>query len=186
MARDLTASVITEITSTSLRPFLLFEGEFANGYVRVWTGYGNLTWNSYTWTGVGDFAAVSAVEETTETRAAGVTVSLSGIPSAMISTTLSSARQGKTGKLYIGVLDASGAVIADPYLAFQGRLDVPAIDDGGETATISISYESRLVDLERPRERRYTPEDLQIDYADDRGFEYVAALQDVSISWGRS
>lgn len=186
MARDLTASVITEITATSLRPFLLFEGEFASGYVRVWSGYGDLSWNTYTWTGVGDFGSVSAIEETTETRAAGVTVSLSGIPAAMISTALGSARQGKAGKIYIGVLDANGAVIADPYLAFQGRLDVPAIDEGGDTATISIAYESRLVDLERPRERRYTPEDLQIDYSDDRGFEYVASLQDVSINWGRA
>jgi len=79
-----------------------------------------------------------------------------------------------------------GALVADPAIAFAGRLDVPEIDDNGQTATITISYESRLVDLERPRERRYTHEDQQIDYSGDLGFEYVAAIQEWNGVWGRS
>jgi hypothetical protein len=75
--------------------------------------------------------------------------------------------------------------VADPVLQFEGRLDVPAIEDGEDTATIAISYESELIDLERARERRYTPEDQAIDYPGDLGFAYVAALQDAQITWGR-
>ena len=184
MARALTSGVVAEVTATSLRPILLFEGDFASGFVRFWTGYGTLTWNSNTWTGAGNLIGVSQVEETTEVAAKSLTVSLSGIPLANISLVLSNARQGRLGKIWLGVLDASGAVIADPYLAFTGRLDVPVIEDSGATATISVSYESRLIDLERPRGRRYTHEDQQIDYPTDLGFQYVSTLQDTQITWG--
>lgn len=75
------------------------------------------------------------------------------------------------------------AVIADPYLAFDGRLDVPVIDDAGDTCTIAISYESRLIDLEKARERRWTHDDQQIDFAGDLGFEYVPGLPDQVLTW---
>ena len=39
--------------------------------------------------------------------------------------------------------------------------------------------------IEKPRERRYTSEDQKLDHPDDRGFEYVPALQDMPIFWGR-
>lgn len=184
MARDLTSSVVAEVQSQLVHPFLLFEGDFVGGYVRCWTGVGNLTWGGYTWTGVGTLAGVSAIEETTEVAAKQVTVSLSGIPSANVSLALGASRQGKLGRVYLGFLDSSGNVVADPYLAFTGRLDVPVIEDMGEAATITITYESRLVALQRAPQRRYTHEDQQLDYAGDMGLEYVSKIQDAQITWG--
>jgi hypothetical protein len=184
MARDLTAGVITQLQAASVEVGLLFEGEFASGWVRLWSGIGNLSWDSKTWNGVGTLLGISAIDETNEVRASGLTVSLSGIPSDLLAAALGDARSGKTGRVYLAFF-SGGAVVADPVLQFQGRLDVPAIEDGPTTATISISYESELIDLERPRERRYTPEDQSIDYPGDLGFDYVAALQDAQITWGR-
>jgi hypothetical protein len=60
------------------------------------------------------------------------------------------------------------------------------MDEQAETATVSISYEGRLIDLERPRARRYTHDDQQIDFPGDRGFEYVPTLQEWNGVWGRS
>jgi hypothetical protein len=88
------------------------------------------------------------------------------------------------GKVWIGFFDSAGALIADPYLAFQGRFDVPDILDAGEQATISARYESRLADLDRPRERRYTDEDQSLDYPTDPGFEFVTRLPDKQVIWG--
>src|SRR3546814_10063587 len=93
--------------------------------------------------------------------------------------------QGLPAKLWLGAMDSSGSVIADPYLVFEGLTDVAEIDEGGETATISISADNRLIDLERPRTRRYTQEAQQIDDATDLGFEFVPSLQDVEILFGR-
>lgn len=86
---------------------------------------------------------------------------------------------------FLGVLNDSGAVVSDPYLLFSGRMDLMNIDDGGETCIISISAESRLIDLDRTRERRYTSEDQKIDFPNDKGLEFVADLQDKEIVWGR-
>src|SRR3546814_19533462 len=50
-------------------------------------------------------------------------------------------RQGLPAKLWLGAMDSSGSVIADPYLVFEGLTDVAEIEEGGETETISISAE---------------------------------------------
>jgi hypothetical protein len=75
-------------------------------------------------------------------------------------------------------------IIADPFKCFEGRFDVPDIVDEGARATISARYESRLIDLDRVRARRYTDEDQKLDYPTDKGFEYVPSLQDAQIPWG--
>ena len=45
--------------------------------------------------------------------------------------------------------------------------------------------ESRLIDLNRARNFRSTHEDQQQIFHGDLGFEYVAAIQDKEVSWGR-
>jgi hypothetical protein len=184
MARDLTAGVITQLQAASVEVGVLFEGEFASGWVRLWSGVGTLSWDGKSWSGVGTLLGISGIDETNEIRASGLTVSLSGVPSDLLSAALGDARSGKTGRVYLAFF-SGGSIVADPILQFEGRLDVPAIEDGPDTATISISYESELIDLERARERRYTPEDQAIDFPGDLGFDYVAALQDAQITWGR-
>lgn len=185
MARSLTAGVVTETTAAEVRPALLVEGVFSTGTLRLWSGVGTLSWNSQSWTGAGNLLSVSPIEETAAVQANGVTITFTGISSSNLSLALGSVRSGRAGKIWLAFLNSSDAVVADPVLIFSGRLDVCAVEEAGETSTISISYESRLIDLERPRERRYTDEDQQFEYSGDRGLEYVAGLQDKVIQWGR-
>lgn len=184
MSRDLTAGVLAAIQAADVSPILLFEGEFADGTVRLWTGVGDLTWNSQTWNGAGSLIGMAAVEETDRVEARGVTVSLSGVPTELVSAAIDGARQGLPGRVWLGFLDAAGAVIADPVQVYTGRLDVPEIADGADTCTVALTYEGRLIDMTRPREFRYTDESQQVLYPGDRGFEYVAAIQGREITWG--
>ncbi|HKD35163.1 MAG TPA: hypothetical protein VKB78_00140, partial [Pirellulales bacterium] len=78
------------------------------------------------------------------------------------------------------------AIIANPVIAFQGRVDQPTIQCDGKTATIQINCESRLMDLNVPALRRYTNEDQWRDFPGDRGFEFVNSVQEVTIYWGRT
>ena len=181
--RDLAADQLAMITAASQRPVLFYEGEFTGGTLRLWSGVGTISWNSQSWTGAGNLLSIGEIQETTEIRASGTTLSLSGLNTSIISIALAQCRQGLAGRVWLGGLDASNAVIADPFMAFEGRLDVPEISDDGETCTVSISYESRLIALERPRERRVTHEDQQIDYPGDLFREYVAGLQDKVLTW---
>ena len=40
-----------------------------------------------------------------------------------------------------------------------------------------------MIDLQRPKSRRYTKEDQQIDFPTDLGFDFVPELQDIQIIW---
>lgn len=185
MSRGITGAVNTIFESDNLSPFMAIDLEFDGGNFYAWTGYGNITFNGATFIGGGDFLNVSQISETSEIQANGISVNLSGIPSDLISSALSETYQGRPAKLYLGVLDANSAVVADPYLIFSGRMDVMGIEDSGDTANINVTAESRLIDLERSRERRYTSEDQKINYPNDKGLEFIADLQDKEIVWGR-
>jgi hypothetical protein len=178
----------TALQAEVVRPVIFFEGEFWSGggivTVRLFTGYGTLTWNSVTWTGGGHLLSISPIGENAELRAEGFEVVLSGMPSGSITTALEGMRQGRPGTLWLGFFDEANAVIADPYILQRGRLDIAPLRMGGETSIISARYESILIDLDTPRDRRMTHEDLQIDHPGDLGFQYVGKLQDARIMWG--
>lgn len=181
--RDLTTAFKDELVKSEVSPILLFEGLFTTGYVRAWSGYGELTWDAKTWLGTGTLLSVSEMTETADTSAQGITVMLNGIPSSVISLVLNETKQGALGKIYLGFLTTSGSLIADPFLMFEGRLDVPTIDDGGEYASVGITYESRLIDLRRPRFNKYTKADQARFFPNDKGLDFVPGLQERSILW---
>ena len=187
MARNLTAGFIAELEAEVKSPAFFFEGEFKNGTVHLWTGLGDIDWNGQTWNSSGGLiTSVSQISETSDVRADGIIVQMAGVSEELRSLILSEVEQGKPGTVYIGFINASGAVVADPANAFEGRLDVPTMKDGGESITITFSYETRLRDLERAREFRYTNESQKLLFPDDIGFEFVPSLQDWNGVWGRS
>jgi hypothetical protein len=183
MSRALTPGMLGEVDAASLRPVLFYEGEFESGLLNLWTGVGPIPWDGKTWLGAGNLVGISPIKETASIVAAGITCSLSGMPSSLIALVHDEARHGKPGSVWIGALDASGNVIADPYMAFSGWLDVPQMEDAGETCTIAVSYESRLIDLQRARLFRWDHETQQHFYPDDRGFEYSPNLPDQVVVW---
>jgi hypothetical protein len=184
MSRTLTAGVLAEITGESLNPVLLVKAEFSSGDFNLWSGIGDLSFNGDTYSGVGDLLGVSRTEETMETRATTLNISLSGIPSTTLSLVLSEDFQGKPATLWFGILDSSGALISNPVIVFKGKMDVMDISEDGDSSTVSVSAESDLVELKDSRERRYTDEDQQELYPGDRGLEFVVAIQDRTLVWG--
>ncbi|WP_170334976.1 hypothetical protein [Ruegeria arenilitoris] len=185
MTRNMSAAFEAALDDPNLKPCAFFEGQFPSGTIYLWTGKREVTWNGQIWLGAGSLISASEIEETTDVIASGLELTISGVPSSMVSLVIDDARQGMPGKVYIGLLATDGSVIADPVQSFAGRLDVPNIEDGEQTCHITITYESRLIDLQRPREFRYTHESQRLFDPSDRGFEAVTWLQDRSISWGQ-
>lgn len=182
LGEDLAAAIAADV----VYPLLLVEIDSADGFIRVHSGIGDLSWDSKTWTGTGDLGGISAIDESTDVQANGVRFTLSGVPSALLSYALTHAEQGRAAKVWLACFDAAGEMQGDPYLLFTGLTDVPTIEDSGDTAVIGITAESRLIDLERARVRRYTPEDQKLTDPDDKGFDFVAGLQEAEIIFGRS
>lgn len=186
MARNLTAAQITEITAQNMRPVMFLQALFTSGYIYLWSGQGAISWNGQTWTGVGSLGTVSAIPETSDVAAVGIKMALSGIPASLITSALGEVRQGNPVTIYQGFLTPAGGVIANPNNAWQGRMDACEIAEGGDTAVIAITAESRMLDLNRSRERRYEKQDQSIDFPTDLGFDYVPSLQEISIVWGKA
>lgn len=186
MSRDLTVAMAAAVAASDVRPILLFEAVYTSGIVRFWTGLGDLSWNGYTWQGVGDLIGHTPVDETDEIKAQGISITVKGITAGDVATALSELAGGAAGSIRLALLDSSGAIIADPKIIFRGRLDQPEIDDSDpENPVINLSYEHELIDLERPREWRYTDQHQQQLYPGDTGLSRIAQLQDRELIWGR-
>ena len=182
---DETLSAETE--KQVVRPIILAEFDFGETVDRAWSGIGQLSWDSKIWYGAGNLGKVSTVEETTELKATGASFQLSGIPADLITKVSTAKIQGHKARMYLGFINEDfTTLIADPFLIFDGRMDTAEIADGGDTATITLTAESRLRDLERVRTRRYTDADQQSRFPGDKGLEYVPSLQDKQIVWGRA
>jgi len=184
MARDITSGFQTEIEASTLSPIILIKAEFDSGDLRFWTGYNDITYDSEVYTGSGDLIKMERVSETQALSANGVSFELSGIPSSIVSIALSEDYQGRTITSWFGVLDASGAIISDPYQIFKGIMDTMVIADDGETAKVTVNSESELITLKESGERRYTPEDQKQDYPSDEGLDFVPIIQDIELSFG--
>jgi hypothetical protein len=178
--------MVAQLSASLIRPVLLLQMHFTSGDAFMWSGIGNLQWNGQTWLGMGTMGTISPIEESSEIKATNVTFTLSGIAHDMVQKSLGEMRQGYPVKLWFGSLGDANNVLADPLQIFAGRMDVPTIDDGATTSTISIAVENRLIDLNRSRERRFTDQDQQIDHPGDLGFQYVQFIQTWSGTWGKA
>jgi hypothetical protein len=183
MSRELPTGFASAMDAPILHPVFLAQIDWPTGTIRVWNGYGDLTWDGQTWVGVGHLGGISVIKESRDLAANGVTLSLSGIPSGNISLALANNTQGQPAYIWVGELDvATKAFTVDPYRIFAGIIDVCPIEDDGTTATINVNLEKEFIDT-RTEGRRYTHEDQQIDYPGDLGFEYVAGLADKPLNW---
>jgi len=175
-----------------------------------WTGIGDTTIDGITYTGTGNLMQISSIKETAEIQAAGANLTLSGIPADMLSLALSVPYQGRIGKIKFGLIDADNNLLEletafnmllesgidigleNPEQSnvlidmFVGYMDQMNIDESAETSIISLSLESKLLDLDRPVIRRYNNESQKALFPNDKAFEFLNDLQGKDLSWGRA
>ena len=186
MTRDITANITAEIVKPRLRMAMLAELVFDANPLYVWSGIGNLVWDGRTYLGTGSLGRISQIEETSDVRSNGIQLSLSGIPSALISVALGTQYQGRPCRVRMAFFNASNVLIDDPVQVFSGLLDVMQVVDSGTTCEILVTAENRLIDLERPSEVRYYADADQQRYSTgDLGCQFVEKLQTKEIVWGR-
>lgn len=183
MSRDLSAGMVTEVTAQALRPIMLVYFEFDGGDIRLWSGVGDLLWGSDTFTGAGSLMGLSPYEENQALQAQGITVTVSGISSSILSIALAEPYQGRPATIWLGALDSAGVLISDPYQIFTGFMDVMSITEGGENCDVSVSIENKMITITKTKESRYTGEDQKRKYSGDLGLDFVAFLQDKEIVW---
>lgn len=180
MTRDINSTLLDALNQPNIQPYYAIKLEFDSGTLRLWTGYGNRTVNSETYTGSGYFLSVSGLEEVSDLSARNITISLSGIPAQILTKALSESYQRRVATVYLGEKSVSQVVEV-----FSGKMDVMEIKDTGDTITVDLNVESKLVELERPNTRRYSEDNHKSRYPTDTFFDFINDLQDREIVWGR-
>jgi hypothetical protein len=168
-----------------VRPIFLVRMVFDSSQLNIWSGVGDISFDSVTYTGLGDLLSISDIKETSDISATGINVSLSGVKSSLIAIAKDQEYQGRELTVRLGAFNESGSLIADPVIIFSGFMDTMTIAEAGTYSTISIAVENKLVAFERSKVRRYTAEDQKIDHPTDKGFEFVTSIVQKEIIWGR-
>jgi hypothetical protein len=125
------------------------------------------------------------VEETTSKEAKGIALRISGIDPANISRALGENYQGRSVKVWLALLSDQYAILADPILIFTGFMDTMNIELG-ETASITVTAESKWVAWESPKVRRINQADQEAAYPGDKGCEFVEQMVSKELVWGRA
>ena len=180
MARTIPSGLLAALTGATIQPYYAVEMLFDTAPVRFWSGLGDRVIEGNTYLGAGSLMNISDLEEVGDLSAKSATITLSGIPSELVSLALVEPYQRRLCRILLGEVSASEAIEM-----FSGKMNTMTIEDAPESAIISLTIESRLIELGRAKPRRYNHESHIARYPGDNFFSYVADLQDRQVSWGR-
>ena len=207
MSRDLTQNIKDALDDDVLYPFFAVELQFdGDQTLRLWTGHGTLVYNGTEWYGTGTLLNLDTIEETTEIAAKGATLTLSGVPTEVLSLALTEPYQGRVANIYFGtftvgalltessvfiLLQDGGKILLEETRTnleqiFSGYMDQMNIDEQPDGSTLQLTVENKLIDLERPRTARFTSAYQKSVFPNDKGFDFVEDLQTKEIVWGRT
>ena len=185
MARGLTSAVKTALAGTPTFCHLVFLG-FATPIRKTDNSFDivdDIEGSSQTYNADGTLIGLSQVPESNTPIKNSIELFFSAVDQSIVSTCLNNDVLGIDIKVYRGVVSGTGC-IADPFLLFHGSLSDFQIEDGGNSATISISATNHFGNFEKINGRSSSDNSQQRVFSGDKGFEF-SALTVRDIKWGR-
>ena len=184
MGRNLSSAMSSAKDSKNLTPFNLVEFHFDSG-IQYRTNYmSDLTWNGNLYTR-GNISGIPVIDESYDLKIPSITIILSGVNQANVSTALLENSLDREVLIYLGLIDSSFAIIVDPVEIFKGKITGWNYKEIGDSADLSWEVSSHFADFERISGRRTNDEDQQLFFPGDKGLEF-SARSDSVIHWGRS
>jgi len=190
MSRGLSAPDQALLGGTVLYPAKFVEFQFDSGTTRFWSGESAISADmgdgSQTWTGGGTLGSIEFSGETDDLSARQMTFRLNGVSTAYYDLVQSEEGgiRGRPVKVWQAYMDSTGASVLYKYLVEEGRIDVLTIQEQGETITLILTAESRLLDMFKPNRVFLSPNDHKKVYPDDEFYQYTATLPSVELPWG--
>jgi hypothetical protein len=190
MSRPNVTDTYVSSSVTLIQPYFAAYLDFSGSApVRLWTGNTSKSLNdiggSGDYLGVGTFGSISTVTETTEVAAKTMDLTLSGIPTEYVSLALSGSYRGRDAVVYL-VLFNTNMSSYEQVTLFRGYMDQLLIQESSDISTITVKCESRLIELNRTKDVRYTDEAQKQLYPNDKGLEFISSMADKAVYWGTS
>lgn len=183
MPRDMSSGMQTAVVANRIVPALLVILTFKSKTVYVWSGVGNLVYNGNTYLGVGSLGSIDPITESADVHAYGTSVALSGIDPTILGECLTDIQLGAPATIMLALLDSNGNILGTPQTIFAGVVDKPVVAPGTKEVTIKLALETKLTNLSRANQRRYTSADQNLYYPNDAFFSWVEQLNDIALKW---
>ena len=167
----------------SARIYFLFL-DFAVDPIRACTGVRTYTVFAEDWLGIGEVSGISDIADAADIAARPVTLTISGVDAWIAEPVLNRTNyKGRSAVIYRGLLDADGDLLDDPWIIWQGRMDVGSMVYA-EAYTAQMVCEPLASRLLRANVSRYSDQDHQVRHAGDAFFEYLPQMEKKDVTWG--
>lgn len=185
MSRGFPSNVLTALSSDHVALVTFAKLEFPSGTLYLHNSLGTYTWGGNDWLGTGDLGEISQLEEGAEISPYKISLSLSGLDATISGAALTEDYYLQPVTVYLGVLDANDALIANPTVVWEGAMDQMQLSVGATDGdTIVLTAESELARFDKASNLKYTDAQLQSDFSGDLAFEFMADIEGAKIRWG--
>ena len=163
--------------SEVINPVLFGYFDFIGDPMWLHTSVGKLTWGNADWMGLGNFVSVEPIKESLELRPGRFRLSLAVGDTKMMSWVTDEQTVGRRCEIFLGALDADGALIDAPNIMIIGTMGSPEVVVG-ENNAVSMVVEDIRADFSRINGLRFALEDHQEEAPGDFFAEFVPQMID--------
>ncbi len=176
--------VLSALASGSVALAQLVRIEFDSGDILLNTSNWHLTWDALAYQGAYGLGSIAPiVDQPGEVQ--GITLTMSGGDPLRIALALdgSDEVQGAVVTLRTALIETTDYTVLDAPIDWVGKCDTMGISEDGAQASVSVSAESKAVDLLRGNPSTYSDGDQQALFAGDLAFAYVVDQVDKPVVW---
>jgi hypothetical protein len=160
---------------------LFVEFAFDEGSEYFWSGENAISWNSTTWQGGGLIGSISMEEENQDMKARRVVFTVNNVDRLYYATAVQTQYRNRPCRIWINTLNSAGSSVTNSHLLEEGRMDTMSINADG---TLTLTVESRLLDLFRPNRYTMTTASHNRVKAGDLFYDYVPFMPSAELPWG--
>lgn len=182
--RGFSATIENALGSTEVHGAFLVYLNWPSGAARFWSGMGQLSWNGFTWSGVGTLGAIDKIADSIEKTDIGVELSLNYLDDGVRNEVNTNDPTGRDASIYIAIVDPATRTVTDAYELFAGYIDQVDMEDGGASGRIIVRLASELALLNRSTYYTLTHAHQQQLFPGDLGMQFASRMDEV-IMWGR-
>lgn len=161
-----------------------------DGFVRMWSGQGDLRYDGEVWRGGGLIANIEVSPRTTELRIDEVRLTLNGLSPDRVAG-IDGDVQNRLAYTWLAAIGPNRRVIGKPYLLDEMRLDYQT-DNIGENglAAITLTAQTGFWTLERSTDVSWSREEALLRWGNDTdgnavetGFDFITSLRVKDTKW---
>ena len=187
MARTLTTAVKNELATNEIRPIHLITIGFGTPVNITDCGFSltsSISGSSVTYSPSSFLVSLPSFTEETDVTKTSLQLALSGADQTFISTCLNENVVNDSVKIFRGFLDDTNALIADPFLLYDGQIDTFTINENQNESTVNLGIVSHWADFEKRSGRKTNNTSQQRFFSTDVGMDFSSQTV-LDIKWGR-